>query len=69
MSASRLFFLILAVLLLAGLAVHPAHPHFEAEILFGFWPFFGLAGGVMLAVAAGAMLGPLTRFTETDHDR
>lgn len=64
MTALRLFWIILAALLCAALFIHPAHPHFEAETLFGFWPLFGLAGGMLLAVAAGAILGPLARYTE-----
>ncbi len=60
---ARLFLVLLALLLALSLFIRPAHPHFEAEALFGFWPLFGLLGGLALAVAAGAMLGPLARLS------
>ena len=58
---ARAFFGFLAALLLLNLFMAPAHPHFAAETLPWFWAGFGLIGGVALAVAGGAMLGPLLR--------
>lgn len=57
----RLLLVLLAVLLVANAFIRPGHPHFEAESLYGFWPLFGLIGGLALSVAAGAMFGPLLR--------
>jgi hypothetical protein len=64
-----MFLAVLALLACANLFVRPAHPHFEAETVFGFWPVFGLIGGLVLAVAGGAVLGPLTRLQEDDNER
>ncbi|GFK92558.1 hypothetical protein NNJEOMEG_00383 [Fundidesulfovibrio magnetotacticus] len=59
---------VLGVLVVAGLFVHPHHPHFAAESLYGFWPLFGLLGGTALALAGGLALRPLTRWEEDGHD-
>uniref|UniRef100_A0A7C4AAD2 DUF1049 domain-containing protein n=1 Tax=Fundidesulfovibrio putealis TaxID=270496 RepID=A0A7C4AAD2_9BACT len=63
---AKAFFLLLALLLGANALLTPAHPHFEAEAVFGFWPLFGLAGGLALCVAGGAMLAPLLRCADRE---
>ncbi|MBI4807280.1 MAG: hypothetical protein HY795_18860 [Desulfovibrio sp.] len=67
-TATRAFFLFLAVLLVLNLFMAPAHPHFAAETLPWFWAGFGLIGGYALVIAGGGILAPLLRKKEEGGD-
>lgn len=68
-TSARVLLVLLAVLLAANIFIRPAHPHFGAEALPGFWAAFGLGVGLALAAFAGKLLAPALRQKEDGHDR